>query len=109
MGTLVTLLGDPKARGWHPRVLLALAAFAYDRAALEELEGMGLVAVLAKVLSDGVGGLGGFGGVGGGVGMGGGGEGGEEEEAASCDVPRDAAVEGGGGGDGAEGSWRGLK
>ena len=61
LGTLVALLGDPKAKGWHPRVLLALAAFAYDRPALEELEGMGVVPALAAVLSDGVGGgVGGF-------------------------------------------------
>ncbi|KAM6032644.1 armadillo repeat-containing protein 5 [Chlamydotis macqueenii] len=50
LALLPRLLAEPRARPWRPRVLLALAAFAYDREALAVLEGGGLVPLLADVL-----------------------------------------------------------
>ncbi|XP_009880313.1 PREDICTED: armadillo repeat-containing protein 5, partial [Charadrius vociferus] len=43
LGLLLRLLAEPRARPWRPRVLLALAAFAYDQEALVALEGEGLL------------------------------------------------------------------
>ncbi|XP_009467699.1 PREDICTED: armadillo repeat-containing protein 5 [Nipponia nippon] len=50
LGLLLRLLAEPCARPWRPRVLLALAAFAYDQEALVALEARGLVPLLADVL-----------------------------------------------------------
>ncbi|XP_074932692.1 armadillo repeat-containing protein 5 isoform X2 [Phalacrocorax aristotelis] len=50
LGLLLRLLAEPRARPWRPRVLLALAAFAYDQEALAALEARGLVPLLADVL-----------------------------------------------------------
>ncbi|XP_075580820.1 armadillo repeat-containing protein 5 [Pelecanus crispus] len=50
LGLLLRLLAEPRARPWRPRVLLALAAFAYDQEALTALEARGLVPLLADVL-----------------------------------------------------------
>uniref|UniRef100_A0A8D0FY34 Armadillo repeat containing 5 n=1 Tax=Strix occidentalis caurina TaxID=311401 RepID=A0A8D0FY34_STROC len=50
LGLLLRLLAEPRARPWRPRVLLALAAFAYDQEALVALEARGLVPLLADVL-----------------------------------------------------------
>ncbi|XP_064331660.1 armadillo repeat-containing protein 5-like isoform X1 [Phalacrocorax carbo] len=103
LGLLLRLLAEPRARPWRPRVLLALAAFAYDQEALAALEARGLVPLLADVLrarAD---------------------EAEEEEEeedeeedeeeedeaAASCDLPRELPGPPGAGA--AAGSLRGLK
>ncbi|KAM6296869.1 uncharacterized protein O3Q21_015524 [Podargus strigoides] len=100
LGVLLRLLGDPRARPWCPRVLLALAAFAYDQEALAAMEAQGLVPLLADVLraraqeeeED---------------------EEEEEEEedeaTASCDLPRDLRAPPGAGGGAAARSLRGLK
>ncbi|XP_062456873.1 armadillo repeat-containing protein 5, partial [Rhea pennata] len=53
LGLLLALLGDPRARPARPRVLLALAAFAYDPPALEALDARGLVPLLVDVLRGG--------------------------------------------------------
>lgn len=93
LGLLLRLLAEPRARPWRPRVLLALAAFAYDQEALAALEARGLVPLLADVLraradeeED---------------------EEEEDEAAASCDLPRE--LPGPPGPDAAAGSLRGLK
>ncbi|XP_075346778.1 armadillo repeat-containing protein 5 [Mycteria americana] len=104
LGLLLRLLAEPRARPWRPRVLLALAAFAYDQEALAALEARGLVPLLADVLraradeeeeedeeedeeeED---------------------EEEEDEAAASCDLPRELPGPPGAGA--ATGSLRGLK
>ncbi|KAM7074348.1 armadillo repeat-containing protein 5 [Ciconia maguari] len=104
LGLLLRLLAEPRARPWRPRVLLALAAFAYDQEALAALEARGLVPLLADVLraradeeeedeeeedeeeED---------------------EEEEDEAAASCDLPRELPGPPGAGA--AAGSLRGLK
>ncbi|KAM6364514.1 armadillo repeat-containing protein 5 [Pluvialis apricaria] len=103
LGLLLRLLAEPRARPWRPRVLLALAAFAYDQEALVALEARGLVPLLADVLraradeeeeeeeeedeeED---------------------EEEEDEAAASCDLPRELPGPPGAGA--AAGSLRGLK
>ncbi|XP_072705211.1 armadillo repeat-containing protein 5 isoform X2 [Ciconia boyciana] len=104
LGLLLRLLAEPHARPWRPRVLLALAAFAYDQEALAALEARGLVPLLADVLraradeeeedeeeedeeeED---------------------EEEEDEAAASCDLPRELPGPPGAGA--AAGSLRGLK
>ncbi|XP_063997311.1 armadillo repeat-containing protein 5-like [Pogoniulus pusillus] len=50
LGVLLALLGHPLGTAWHRRLLLALAAFAYDQEALLALEGEGLAPRLAQVL-----------------------------------------------------------
>ncbi|XP_074991433.1 uncharacterized protein LOC142074613 isoform X1 [Calonectris borealis] len=103
LGLLLRLLAEPRARPWRPRVLLALAAFAYDQEALAAMEARGLVPLLANVLraradeeeeeeeeedeeED---------------------EEEEDEAAASCDLPRELPGPPGAGA--AAGSFQGLK
>ncbi|KAM9250230.1 armadillo repeat-containing protein 5 [Cariama cristata] len=50
LGLLLRFLGETRLRSWRYRVLLALAAFAYDEEALATMEARGLVPLLADVL-----------------------------------------------------------
>ncbi|XP_068779276.1 armadillo repeat-containing protein 5 [Struthio camelus] len=108
---LLALLADPRARPWRPRVVLALAAFAYDRPALEALEADGLVPLLVDVLRARADEEEGRRRPGAGEEEDGGGEGAEDdedEEAASFDLPSQQPPRSPGSG-AAAGSLRGLK
>ncbi|KAM9208225.1 armadillo repeat-containing protein 5 [Dugong dugon] len=73
---LMGLLGDSRARAWHPRVVAALGGFLYDTGALGRLQALGLVPLLTGQLC---------------------GEAGDEEEegreAASWDFPEERTPE----------------